>query len=430
MIKAIKSGDNDNVATLLSSVKKNCDIEVFSKNKFIEKIKSKSAVPFGHKIAITGIKSGSKILKYNESIGTAKKKILKGSLVHINEIQSQFDLNNKIIKNKNYKIKIIDFKKKIRNILKIYIKNKEILTVLENYFLEAQLKNIKSHGIKRLPLIIERIQNKSINIKPKKKKKWEGSKLTIDADNTLGHYAMILAISEIKKNINKKKTISCIIKRSTHFGYSGYYSSKIADFDCISFVTSNGPSLMSPIGFKEPIVSNSPLSISAKIQGNKFFELDLATSVSSRAKINNDIKSSGIIKENLLINNAGNPTNDIKEFDESFLMPMQNYKGFALALGLEILTGVLSNGPILNEVKHKDKSSTNKENISHFIFAIKGNYKKKIKSLIKIIENSKTQKKIRAQWPGQKRFMSLKNNYKNNFFIIDEVENEILNKYL
>lgn len=430
MIKAIKSGDNDNVATLLSSVKKNCDIEVFNKNKFIEKIKSKSAVPFGHKIAITGIKSGSKILKYNESIGTAKKKILKGSLVHINEIQSQFDLNNKIIKNKNYKIKIIDFKKKIRNILKIYIKNKEILTVLENYFLEAQLKNIKSHGIKRLPLIIERIQNKSINIKPKIKKKWEGSKLTIDADNTLGHYAMILAISEIKKNINKKKTISCIIKRSTHFGYSGYYSSKIADFDCISFVTSNGPSLMSPIGFKEPIVSNSPLSISAKIQGNKFFELDLATSVSSRAKINNDIKSSGIIKENLLINNAGNPTNDIKEFDESFLMPMQNYKGFALALGLEILTGVLSNGPILNEVKHKDKSSTNKENISHFIFAIKGNYKKKIKSLIKIIENSKTQKKIRAQWPGQKRFMSLKNNYKNNFFIIDEVENEILNKYL
>jgi len=430
LIKAIKSGDNDNVATLLSSVKKNCDIEVFNKNKFIEKIKSKSAVPFGHKIAITGIKSGSKILKYNESIGTAKKKILKGSLVHINEIQSQFDLNNKIIKNKNYKIKIIDFKKKIRNILKIYIKNKEILTVLENYFLEAQLKNIKSHGIKRLPLIIERIQNKSINIKPKIKKKWEGSKLTIDADNTLGHYAMILAISEIKKNINKKKTISCIIKRSTHFGYSGYYSSKIADFDCISFVTSNGPSLMSPIGFKEPIVSNSPLSISAKIQGNKFFELDLATSVSSRAKINNDIKSSGIIKENLLINNAGNPTNDIKEFDESFLMPMQNYKGFALALGLEILTGVLSNGPILNEVKHKDKSSTNKENISHFIFAIKGNYKKKIKSLIKIIENSKTQKKIRAQWPGQKRFMSLKNNYKNNFFIIDEVENEILNKYL
>ena len=430
MIKAIKSGDNDNVATLLSSVKKNCDIEVFNKNKFIEKIKSKSAVPFGHKIAITGIKSGSKILKYNESIGTAKKKILKGSLVHINEIQSQFDLNNKIIKNKNYKIKIIDFKKKIRNILKIYIKNKEILTVLENYFLEAQLKNIKSHGIKRLPLIIERIQNKSINIKPKIKKKWEGSKLTIDADNTLGHYAMILAISEIKKNINKKKTISCIIKRSTHFGYSEYYSSKIADFDCISFVTSNGPSLMSPIGFKEPIVSNSPLSISAKIQGNKFFELDLATSVSSRAKINNDIKSSGIIKENLLINNAGNPTNDIKEFDESFLMPMQNYKGFALALGLEILTGVLSNGPILNEVKHKDKSSTNKENISHFIFAIKGNYKKKIKSLIKIIENSKTQKKIRAQWPGQKRFMSLKNNYKNNFFIIDEVENEILNKYL
>lgn len=430
MIKAIKSGDNDNVATLLSFAKKNCEINIFSKNIFIEKIKSKSEVPFGHKIAITDIRSGSKILKYNEKIGIAKKRILKGSLVHINEIQSHFDVNNKPIKDKNYKIKIIDFKKKLKNLLKIHIKNKEIQTVLENYFLEAQLKNIKSHGIKRLPLMIKRIQNKSINIEPKIKKKWEGSKLIIDADNTLGHYAMILAIREIKKNINKKKTISCIIKRSTHFGYSGYYSSKIADFNCISFVTSNGPSLMSPVGFKEPIVSNSPLSISAKIDRNKFFELDLATSVSSRAKIDNDVKSLGVINENLLINNKGNPTNDIKEFDESFLMPMQNYKGFGLALGLEVLTGVLSNGPILNEIKHKDKSNKNKESISHFIFAVKGNYKKRIKSLIKIIENSKTQKNIKAQWPGLKRFMSFKNNLKNNFFIIDEFENRILNNYL
>ena len=170
MIKAIKSGDNDNVATLLSYAKKNCEINIFSKNIFIEKIKSKSEVPFGHKIAINDIRSGSKILKYNEKIGIAKKRILKGSLVHINEIQSHFDVNNKPIKDKNYKIKIIDFKKKLKNLLKIHIKNKEIQTVLENYFLEAQLKNIKSHGIKRLPLMIKRIQNKSINIEPKIKK--------------------------------------------------------------------------------------------------------------------------------------------------------------------------------------------------------------------------------------------------------------------
>ena len=111
MIKAIKSGDNDNVATLLSFAKKNCEIEVYSKDIFIEKIKSKSEIPFGHKIAIVDIKSGSKILKYNEKIGIAKKRILKGTLVHLNEIRSQFDLNNKPKKDKNYKIKIIDFKK-------------------------------------------------------------------------------------------------------------------------------------------------------------------------------------------------------------------------------------------------------------------------------------------------------------------------------
>ena len=271
MNKAIKSGHQDNVATLLSDTKKNSKIKIFYRNQLIETIKSKKLIPFGHKIATDDIKVNTKILKYNESIGLAKKNISKGDLVHIGEVQSKFDIKKNDYKEKKYKIKFNEFKRKLKIVLKTFIKNKGIAKVLENYFFEAQLKNIHTHGIKRLPLIIKRIQNNSININPIIKKKWEGSKLIVDANNTFGHYAMMLAIEEIKKKINQKKTISCLIKNSTHFGYAGYYSSKIANLNCVSFVTSNGPALMAPIGYKEPVVSNNPLSISAKIHKNKFF---------------------------------------------------------------------------------------------------------------------------------------------------------------
>ena len=430
MIKAIKSGKKDNVATLLSSAKKNSVIKIFEKKKLIENIRSKTSIPFGHKIAIENIKLKSNIFKYNELIGTAKKNITKGSLVHTNEVQSKFDLINQNIQKKRYKIKIKDFKKKLHIILNTYIENKKILNVLNEYFFEAQLKNVKTHGLKRLPLIIKRVQNKSINMYPKLKKKWDGSKLIIDADNTFGHYAMMVAIKEIKKKINKKKTVSCIIKNSTHFVYAGYYSSKLANLNCISFVTSNGPALMSPIGYKEPVVSNNPLSISAKIDKNKFFELDLATSVSSRAKINDEIKSTKEIGNNLMINKKGFITTDINELKDSFLMPMQNYKGFGLALGLELLTGVLSNGAILKEINYKEKSIKDKESISHFIFTVKGNYKKKLKTLINLVENSITQKNIKPMWPGKNRFINSIKNLKNDYFEIDDDENNILNNNL
>ena len=95
MNKAIKSGHQDNVATLLSDTKKNSKIKIFYRNQLIETIKSKKLIPFGHKIATDDIKVNTKILKYNESIGLAKKNISKGDLVHIGEVQSKFDIKKK-----------------------------------------------------------------------------------------------------------------------------------------------------------------------------------------------------------------------------------------------------------------------------------------------------------------------------------------------
>lgn len=428
MIKAIKTGKNDNVATVINNVKSGEIVNIFNKDGSSYKVKSKAKILFGHKISIKDINIDEAIIKYDTSIGTAKKKIPQGFNVHVNEVQSKYDINKKNKTDKIIKINLPEFKKKISEILKRYIPNKDIKTILLNYLLEAEMKCVKTHGIRRLPLIIERIQNKSINLRPKLKFKWHGSMLTVDADNTLGHYAMIKSIEQIKKKISKKVSITCTIKNSTHFGYAGYYSSKISDLNCISFVSSNGPPLMSPLGCKEAVVSNNPLSISAKINNNKYFEADLATSVTSRSNILNAIKKNQTIDKGLIMSSKGFMTTDADEAKNGILIPMQNYKGYALALGLELLTGVLSGGPILRDIKHKDRNLRHKEKISHFILAIKNSNQKSISNFISMIEKTKKNKTKTNSWPGMKKYKNFMTSSKTNKIELNELDYKNLDR--
>ena len=51
-------------------------------------LKSQDAVPLGHKIALTAIKKGEKVVEYGEAIGVATESIQKGGHVHVHNIRS------------------------------------------------------------------------------------------------------------------------------------------------------------------------------------------------------------------------------------------------------------------------------------------------------------------------------------------------------
>lgn len=51
-------------------------------------VKSKNAIPLGHKIALVDIKKGQKVIEYGEVIGMAVQDISEGSHVHVHNIKS------------------------------------------------------------------------------------------------------------------------------------------------------------------------------------------------------------------------------------------------------------------------------------------------------------------------------------------------------
>jgi hypothetical protein len=83
----IQLHENDNVVVALKNLDEAEHIEVKGKT-----IQLKSAIGFGHKVAIKPISAGDKVLKYGLPIGSATKNIAVGEHVHIQNLQTDYTL--------------------------------------------------------------------------------------------------------------------------------------------------------------------------------------------------------------------------------------------------------------------------------------------------------------------------------------------------
>ena len=53
------------------------------------RLKSRMAIPIGHKVALTDIKKGATVIKYGEDVGKAVADIGKGEHVHVHNLKTK-----------------------------------------------------------------------------------------------------------------------------------------------------------------------------------------------------------------------------------------------------------------------------------------------------------------------------------------------------
>ncbi len=87
--KAIQIDAKDNVATATSIVEAGEEVEVLSPDgDVVLKAKPVERLIFGHKIALTDLKVGDKIVKYGQVIGVASKEVKVGEWLHTHNVNS------------------------------------------------------------------------------------------------------------------------------------------------------------------------------------------------------------------------------------------------------------------------------------------------------------------------------------------------------
>lgn len=235
---------------------------------------------------------------------------------------------------------------------------------------DANLEGVDTHGVARIAVYARRVAGGAINAKPAISiLHRRGGLATIDGDNGLGP-VVGQAATQHSIALAREFGIGWVLARnSNHYAHSGYYAAMAAREGMIGLSSSSGEPLVAPWGGTRPFFTNNPLAIAAPC-GDELIVIDMATSVAARGQILLAARTGQSIPTGWAVDANGEPTTDPHAALAGAVLPMAGPKGYALILGLEILTGVLAGGEFAPRVGSQHNEAGRASGIGQFFGAI------------------------------------------------------------
>ncbi|MBI3428803.1 MAG: Ldh family oxidoreductase [Actinobacteria bacterium] len=230
---------------------------------------------------------------------------------------------------------------------------------------------IPSHGLMRLPFYLERILAGGINPNANMKKVTDLPSLVIyDGENGLGHWQLQQAAYRATALAQRNGVAAVGVGRSSHCGALGIYVWPMVTQNLVGIAFSTGPAVMPPWNGSSAMLSTSP--IAAGIPTAPPTIIDLATSAVARGKIAAKAQAGEALEPGWAFAADGLPTLVAKEALTGLLAPLGGAKGYALAVLVESLTGVLVGPSLAKDIPDMfdSKQAANPQEISHFVIAI------------------------------------------------------------
>ena len=134
----------------------------------------------------------------------------------------------------------------------------------------------------------------------------------------------------------------------------------------ILFATTNAEPSMAPEGGYQPYFGTNPVAVSFPTGKGYPVKIDLSTSLVARGNIIAAQKRGEDIPEGWALDAQGNPTTNAAEALLGTVLTMAGHKGYALALMVEVLSGVLSGSAFGSSVGSMYKHMDRKQDVGHF----------------------------------------------------------------
>lgn len=243
--------------------------------------------------------------------------------------------------------------------------------IISDTLMFAELRNVTSHGIVRLPTYIERMEKGIVNRNAEMKftNNQSAAVAMLDADNGMGQVAGYKAMKQAM-NIARLYGIGMVtVKNSNHFGVASYYSMMALQENMIGLVMTNASPAIAPFGTKTPLLGTNPLTVAVPAKNSKPVVLDMSMSTVARGRIRMCALKNKEMPLDWGLDAEGNPTTDPNEALKGSLVPIGGVKGSGLSLVVDLLTGVLTNTSLTGEVKTVTDMS-GPSNTSHMFIAI------------------------------------------------------------
>jgi len=274
---------------------------------------------------------------------------------------------------------------------------------------ETSLLGFDTHGIRMTERYMDFLAKGGGSLKKPELVVQDAAITVIDAHDCMGHLAAWKAMEVSAENAKKFGISFTVVINSGHIGACSIYTKALAERNCIGFCCTTSTPFIAPWGGIKPTVGINPLSVSAPIGDDSFFLLDMSTTVTAMGKVTQAMDNGKTIPLGWVLDKNGKPTTDPKEAKDGSLQPIGDYKGYGLALAIELLCSALSGGSFADGISRWTTKPESPTKIPFSIIAIDiahfqnvDAFKARTKNwLEKVIDVPKKEGVERIFYPGQ-----------------------------
>jgi hypothetical protein len=206
-------------------------------------------------------------------------------------------------------------------------------TSTADVLVEADLRGHGSHGLGRLRLVIERIQDGSVD--PAGVPCIEDERpaaLRINGNRSLGPPAVLLGLQEATRRARQQGTCSVAAYNHSYIAYLGRYVERCLEDDCVALLMSHALTVVHPYGGTARLLGTNPMAVAIPTLGDPLL-IDFSTSATSAGKLQAAERAGRSVPGEWAIDEAGLPTTDPVAGLRGALSPMAGAKGYGLGPG-------------------------------------------------------------------------------------------------
>ncbi|MDR4989256.1 MAG: Ldh family oxidoreductase [Bacteroidales bacterium] len=214
----------------------------------------------------------------------------------------------------------------------------------------AELRDIPSHGLLRLPDYIRMLRSGRINAGARPVTIHESpSTLTLDGDNGLGPMVSARAMELAIAKAEHAGTGWVAVCNSNHFGIAAYYAMMALPHRMIGLCVTNANPLVAPTFSAEGMLGTNPLAVAVPAKTEPPLVADFATAVIARGKVDLLHKQGLPIEEGFLQDNKGRVSTDPGVLTRGgSILPLGSsrkfgsHKGYCMAAIIDVFSSILS----------------------------------------------------------------------------------------
>ncbi len=250
--------------------------------------------------------------------------------------------------------------------------------IASNVLLAADLRGVESHGLIRLHTYYgSRLQKGTIDpTSPISIVKETPTTLLLDGGKGLGQIVAHTAMTRAIEKAEQSGIAMVSVRNSNHYGIAGYYAMMALPHDMIGISFTNAQPLVAPTYGRTALLGTNPIAVAAPAGTQQPFVLDMATSIVPIGKVTVYDKAKKEIPSGWGINQTGEVTQSPADvLNGGALLPLggtavlRGYKGYGLAMLVDIFSGVLSGAAFGADVGRPRENKG--ANVGHFFAAIK-----------------------------------------------------------